>query len=418
MQIVLNTPVRKKIILAGAALFALVYLGLISKIFLASIFGDRPAVSSLQHAVWLDKNDADYWNRLGRYYALVARDPAASIAPYRTAVELNPHSARFWFDLASTYQVMGDTPNQTKALESAVQADPTTPDVAWEAANLYLVQGETDKALHEFRVSMEGEPSMSEAAVAFCWRLHPNVDDLLAHVIPATREAYLAFLSLLMSKEETEASAKVWSALVASPVHFDLRYVLEYFRFLILHKDPEDALHVWQQSANRFGLSNYLPSSHNLIVNGDFNLDILNGGFDWQYRKQPSVTLSLDNGEFHTGRRSLLITFDGPGVSDAGILQFIPVQPNMTYEFSGYYKNGEIEGAGGPHFSIQDAYTSENLYESDELKEAGFWKSVAGELTTGPDTHLLVLHVRREPEGSPIRGKLWIDDFRLARKRQ
>jgi hypothetical protein len=27
-----------------------------------------------------------------------------------------------------------------------------------------------------------------------------------------------------------------------------------------------------------------------------------------------------------------------------------------------------------------------------------------------------VLHVRRIPEGSPIRGKLWVDDFRLAPK--
>ena len=34
------------------------------------------------------------------------------------------------------------------------------------------------------------------------------------------------------------------------------------------------------------------------------------------------------------------------------------------------------------------------------------------------DPKLVVLHVRRLPEGSPIRGKLWVDDFRLAPKRQ
>jgi hypothetical protein len=28
----------------------------------------------------------------------------------------------------------------------------------------------------------------------------------------------------------------------------------------------------------------------------------------------------------------------------------------------------------------------------------------------------VVLHVRRLPAGSPIRGKLWIDDFHLTRK--
>jgi len=105
-------------------------------------------------------------------------------------------------------------------------------------------------------------------------------------------------------------------------------------------------------------------------------------------------------------------------VTDAGVRQFIAVQPGTLYQFSGYYKNGELEGAGGPHFTIQDAYTQAVLYESDELKEPGFWKSSTGEFTTGEDCRLLILHVRRLPEGSPIRGKLWIDDFHLVAKRQ
>jgi len=54
--------------------------------------------------------------------------------------------------------------------------------------------------------------------------------------------------------------------------------------------------------------------------------------------------------------------------------------------------------------------------ESDELKNAGFWKPVIGEFTTGPETKLLVLRVARVPTGSPIRGKLWIDDFHLSQK--
>ena len=48
--------------------------------------------------------NATYRNHLGRYYELVARDPVAAIGPYTEAVRLNPHSARFWFDLASAYQ--------------------------------------------------------------------------------------------------------------------------------------------------------------------------------------------------------------------------------------------------------------------------------------------------------------------------
>ena len=132
------------------------------------------------------------------------------------------------------------------------------------------------------------------------------------------------------------------------------------------------------------------------------------------------MTLTLDPTEHHGGgNRSLLITFDGSGIIDAGIYQFIAVQPSTLYQFSAYYKNGELEGAGGPHISIQDVVTQAVLYESDELKEAGeSWKPVTGEFTTPDDCRLLVLRVRRLPEGSPIRGKLWVDDFHLTAKRQ
>jgi len=404
------------LVVAAAVVLASAYLTLVGRTFLASWFSERVDLSSLQRAARLDTTNADYRNHLGRYYALVVRDPTAAIEPYREAVQLNPHSARYWFDLAAAYQVLGDVANQTSALAHAVETDPTTPDVAWEAANLYLVQGENAKALREFRVVLENDPPLSGPAMQFCWRIEPDVDALLRDVVPNRSEAYIAFLNLLMDKKETAGTAKVWAALMQSRQSFELRYVFSYFRSLILAKDVDQALLVWRQAASRFGLNSYLSSSSNLIVNGNFSLDVLNGGFDWQYQKQQSVTLTLDPSDFHGGRRSLLITFDGPAVRDSGIYQFIPVQPDTSYEFSAYYKNGELEGAGGPHFTIQDFYSQAVLYDSDELKETGFWKSVTGEFTTSPDCRLLLLHVRRLPEGSPIRGKLWVDDFRLVPK--
>jgi tetratricopeptide (TPR) repeat protein len=417
MEIVLNTALQKRTVLGIVGVLSLLYMVLVGRLFLASVFGERPELSSLQRAARIDTGNAEYRDHLGRYYALVARDPAAAIEHYRAAVQLDPHSARYWFDLASAYQVLGDVPNQTTALKRAIDADPTTPDVAWEAANFYLVQGENEKAMREFRVVLESDPSLANLAIQYCWRINPDVDALLRDVVPAKAAAYFAFLNLLMTKQETAATAKVWTALMATSEKFELRQVYDYFQYLINHKDVNQARAVWQETIPRFGLSSYSPTKDNLIVNGNFNLDVLNGGFDWQYQKQQSVSLTLDPSDFHGGHRSLLINFDGPGVTDAGIRQFIAVQPNTVYEFSAYYKNGEIEGAGGPHFTLQDAYTQAVLYDSDELKETGFWKSVSGAFTTGNDCRLLVLNIKRLPEGSPIRGRLWVDDFRLVVKR-
>ena len=416
MKIAFDTPARKWTVAVLVLAFAALYAAAAARQFVASWLGSRVQLTSLERAAWLDPGNAEYRNHLGRYYDLVERDPASALPYYRVATTLNPHSARFWFDLASAYEVLGDTAGQTAALEHAIQADSMTPDVAWEAANLYLVEGETGKALREFRVVMANDASLAGTTIQYCWRINPDVDVLLRDVVPKNADAYIAFLALLEDKQEIAGTFKVWDALIASQQPFELRYVYDYLRFLIQHKEVDEAVKVWQQSADRFGLSSYLPSSSNLIVNGTFSLNVLNAGFDWQYQKQSGITLTLDPSDFHAGRRSLLITFDGPRITDAGIYQLIAVQPNTTYQFSGFYKNGEIEGAGGPHLTIQDMYTQAIYYDSDELKDAGFWKSVVGEFTTSPDCKLVVLHVRRLPEGSPIRGKLWIDDFHLVRK--
>jgi tetratricopeptide (TPR) repeat protein len=416
MKIPFHTPARTRTVAAVAVVLAALYFGLCARELVASWLGGRPELKSLARAAKLDPGNADYRNHLGRYYDLVVRDPASAVGYYKAAVQLNPHSARYWFDLAGAYQVLGDTPNQTAALEQAIYADSMTPDVAWEAANLYLVQGENEKALREFSVVMANDTSLAATAMQYCWRINPDVDALLRDVVPHTPDAYIAFLTLLEVKQQPQDTFKVWDALLQTHQRFELRYVYEYMHFLIQHKEVDQAVSVWQQAAPRFGLTSYLPSSSNLIVNGNFDLDVLNGAFDWQYQKQSGVTLTLDPSDFHSGRRSLLIAFDGPGINDAGIYELVPVQPNTTYDFSAYYKNGELEGAGGPHLTIQDMYSLAVYFDSDEMKESGYWKSVDGEFTTSPDCKLLVLHVRRLPEGSPIRGKLWIDDLHLIRK--
>ena len=417
MKISLRPPVRKTVVLAAAGVLSLLYFVEVAKEFTASLLSNRVQLKSLQYASRLDPGNADYRDHLGRYYALIARDPSTAVEYYQSAVRLNSHSARYWFDLASAYQILGDVPSQTAALERAIVADPMTPDVAWEAANLYLVQGQNAKALHEFSVVLANDYSLAGTAMRLCWRIDPDVDSLLRDVVPHNVAAYLALLELLESQPDDLGTPKVWNALIDTHQHFELRNLNEYIQYLIRHKEVDQAVSTWQQTVPQFGLSSYLPTPQNLIANARFSLDVLNSGFDWQYAKQAGVTLTLDPSDFHAGRRSLLIAFDGPGISDAGIYQLVAVQPNTTYDFSAYYKNGEpMEGAGGPHLTIQDMYSQAIYYDSDELKDSGFWKSVDGEFTTPADCKLVVLHIRRIPAGSPIRGKLWVDDFRLTPK--
>jgi hypothetical protein len=110
--------------------------------------------------------------------------------------------------------------------------------------------------------------------------------------------------------------------------------------------------------------------------------------------------------------------FEGPGVSESGIRQLIPVQPSSAYDFSASFKAEDIRGGGGPQFTIQDAYSEHTFYASDDLKGADFWKPVDGNFATGPETKLLALRILRVPAASAIRGKLWISSIRLAPHKQ
>jgi tetratricopeptide (TPR) repeat protein len=407
---------RKRAIAITVFVLATTYVAVAACLWAAGWFADQTDATRLRIAIRLDPSNADYHHRLGRVLDLVQNDPVAALCQYQRAVQLNPHDARYWLDLANAYQLLGDANAQVSAIERAVMADPKTPDVAWEAANLYLVQGQTEKALAEFRLVMEGAPDLSAQALDLCWRISPDVDHLLATVLPPQADAYRALLTQLMSREDTPGAVKVWDALVHLRPPLQVQTVFDFVRYLLFHKEVDDAHLVWRQAASLLGMSAYLPSSNNLIVNGSFGLPILNGGFDWQYHKQSSVELTLDSNEAHNGHRSLSIFFQGPGVEEAGIYQVIAVQPDTTYEFTGYYKNGDMEGAGGPHFALQDVYTGQTYFLSEELRDGAFWKSVVGELTTGPATNLLVLRIQRIPAGNAIHGKLWIDDFRLVEK--
>ncbi|MFI5113774.1 MAG: tetratricopeptide repeat protein, partial [Terriglobales bacterium] len=296
---------RRWLFSVSMILLACAYLFLTGREFAASVFAARPDRASLERAVRLSPGNADYRHRLGRYFAFVAFDPHSAVASLQSAVALNPHQARYWFDLATARGVTGDSAGQREALERAVEAEPTAPEVAWEAASFFLVEGDTDRALREFRVVVENDPYLPASALQTCWRVRPDTDALLRDLVPPRPDSLLIFLSLLMSKGETDGTVKVWDRLLQLHQKFDAHYLFDYVRYLILARRPDAALAAWEQAVGVLDLAAYLPNPDNLVVNGDFSLDVLNGGFDWTYQNQAGVRLLLDPSDFHTGRRSL-----------------------------------------------------------------------------------------------------------------
>ena len=227
-------------------------------------------------------------------------------------MHLNPYEARYWLDLASAYQVAGRIDEQAQSVERAVEADPTTPHVAWEAALFFLVQGDQERALRNFRVVLANDPEAVDSALQLCWRATGDANQILDRALPPRPDLYLSFLRLLISKQEVAAAENVWNRLIALNQEFSTPLAFPYFRFLIAKHEVAAAQTAWQQLAgvNR-SLQPYLPSGDNLVVNGGFEENLLNGGFDWWYQSNPHAVLAIDTSEFHSGTRSLSVTFDG-----------------------------------------------------------------------------------------------------------
>ncbi|HKW16143.1 MAG TPA: hypothetical protein VJO35_01410 [Terriglobales bacterium] len=365
----------------------------------------------LRWAVRLDPFNAEYRDKFARFDLLVKQSPAAAIPWSQAATRLNPQHANYWFDRAVEEQLSGDVSSELASLSHAADANPHSSGLAWEIGNIYLANGATEDALRQYHKVMENDPQLAPQAIAVGWKIRPDVNFLLDNVVPAN--AGKAFLNFLIANHQTRSAAKVWEKIAASAQPVERPFLFDYVRYLLANHEPSQAAHVWQQAADLSGIAAYQPSEENLLVNGNFSLPILNAGFDWMYQKNPAISLALDPNAGHSSAKSLRIVFDGAGIADAGIRQVVSVETNTQYVFSGFYKAEKIEGAGGARLELQDLYSDVSLFMSDDLREEDYWTEVSGAFTTGPDTRVLLLRIARVPAGSPIRGKLWIDDLRL-----
>jgi tetratricopeptide (TPR) repeat protein len=417
MRIELRSQLREFSLAALCLLLVGLYLHMVLRPYRASLFAAIPDLSNLQEAIRLEPSNAEYRELLGRNLAFSGANLNDAIANYRLAVHLNPYVARYWLDLAGAYQVAGRIREQEQSVEQAVEADPTTPHVAWEAANFFLVQGNRERALRNFRVVLANDPEAVDPALQLCWRATGDANQILERALPRRPDLYLSFLRLLISKQEVGSAENVWNHLIALNQEFSTPLAFPYFRFLIAKQEVAAAQTAWQQLAgvNR-SLQPYLPSDENLVVNGGFEENLLNGGFDWWYESKPHAALAIDTSEFHGGTRSVSVTFDGQSISEAGISQFIPVKPNTNYEFSAEFRTEELETASGPRFAIADAYGNASYVLTDDVMGTNPWRLQKARFQTNPNTNLVLLKIVRQPAGPLIRGKLWIDDLRLVEK--
>jgi tetratricopeptide (TPR) repeat protein len=373
-------------------------------------------VPALQRAVQLDPWNADYDHLLGRSYMYGEQDFLLARVALTRAVSLNPHNARYWLDLASIDQVTGDSSAQEHDLQAAQAAEPTMPDVSWEIANFDLLRGDEPSAFRNLATVEEYSPQLRKQALQLSWRVKPEVDVLLQYV-PHTVDPLSAFLSVLYEQHKLPEAAKVWRTLVSLHQPIDPGYVQNYMSVLLAYdyRQIEQAEAVWNDYLRSNPEAFQYVSADNLVVNGGFEHDVLGWGFDWQYYKRPHVNVAQETAVFHSGSHSLSVSFDGNGIQDFGIFQYVPVKPDTRYLLRAYVRADDIVGSSGPRLSVLDPYGSgHRFYTSDDMLGSTVWSARSGSFTTGPDTHMVEIMLLRNAPYDPIKGSLWLDDVSIT----
>ena len=414
MKLDLRGPLRQLIFLAASLGLGAVLLFFGIRHYTAYRHSLALDVGNLSAAVSLEPGNAEYQHLLGAAYFFGREDPAQALEHYRQAAVLNAHVARYQLELASVYHWQSRSEEEKQSLERAVRLDPKTPDVAWEAANFYLTQGDTVAALRQLRIVVQNASSQSATALDLAWRASHDIQQILQYAVEGNPQAHLLLLQLMIDRKEREAARQVWDHLWALNTPFPPQDAFPYFQFLVDQKQAPQAREVWDRLINAYpALLPYKPAPGNLVVNSGFEEEILNGGFDWRYASSPQVAVSIDTLTFHGGARALALRYLGSS-ADAGVFQYIPVQPGTRYVLTGYVKAETVNSASGPRLAIVDAGKGTPLLLTDDIIGSSGWRLVRGEFTTGPDTTLAQVRIVRQPPEPAIRGQIWIDDVSMS----
>jgi hypothetical protein len=357
---------------------------------------------------------------LMRFYA-DNPNPNPIVRLCETAVRLSPHDAHYWADLGAAYDWAGRPNDALQAFERARDLFPDSPDINWSLANFYIRAGRVDEGLRTLKKVL-GEGGIDEQQV-FSLATHaaPDSDAVLNEVLPARAPFLLDYLNFQSTAGNIDGAKITWARLLESGQPFELHQAFPYFDTLIHHKDLDAASREWAELGDRFpGQIRERTSAGNLVTNGDFAFEILNGGFDWRVNPVQGATVSIQQADSGSNG-SLQIEFDGSrNLEYDDVLQLVRVQPRTHYQFSAQIRGRGITTDSGPRFQVFDIADMAKLFAATENLVGTFdWSTETLNFQTSPETRLLVVRLARPASSkfdNKISGTVWIRGVSLVRE--
>ncbi len=377
---------------------------------------------AMQAAIFWDPQNAQYYDALAtlRHFYADSEDPNEQVTLYERATSLSPQNAQFWADLGAAYDWAGNREGAMHAFERARELFPNSPEIQWKLANFYVRTGKAAESLRALRKVLVGGGVSREDAFALAERATQDKKTVLEQMVPPEAPILFDYLNYEAKEGDLSAAGQVWERLLRLKLPFELPESFFYLDMLVQKKKTEQLAKAWSALGERFPEKlGSLTASGNLVANGSFESDILNGGLDWRVVPVEGVKVSVDSVEAFDGKRCVRIEFDGARNVDYGhLFQYVLVRPGTRYRFSAYMRTEGITTDSGPRFQVFDAYDAAKEFATTENKVGTTgWTEQRLELKTPADTRLLLIRVARPASSkfeNKIAGSAWIDEVRLT----
>jgi tetratricopeptide (TPR) repeat protein len=416
MRISLTSPFRKVTFLTGISVILLFAWALCCQAFLQYWFARKQTIAGYKTASIVQPLNAQNLAVLGNAYLDSEGNYPLAAEYLQRSLRIDPNSSRTWLALATAYQGLGDPDKQREATLNALHTNPKDPFIEWQAATLLVSSGDLGRAIPLMRESTIAQPFRITSAIAETFVASGGDVGKTLLALPSTVDARMQFIQWLLDNHHETDADQVWPSVLTAQDKVTARHTFSYLDSLISRKQVGQAQSVWDSLIPVDPELKKRIDAGNLVEDGDFESDLLNGGFCWRYSRLNGVAVTLDTSTFHGGTRSIALQYDANVLQDSGLSQFIAVEPGARYLFQAFVHGEELESASGIRLAITDCYSNRELLLTEPMLGTFPWREVTAEITAGAETNLVRLQILRSPPSGIIRGKFWLDDVRLEKK--
>jgi O-antigen ligase len=351
---------------------------------------------SLEHAVRLNPDRAEY------EMSLAQADGENAILHLERAAALNPAASNARIQLAAELEGAGETAGAERVLLEAAGHDHQFAP-AWALANFYFRNGRPDQFWRWVAAAAKDDLGDLKPLFELCFLVSESADSQLERLVASRPEADRQFLNFLVDQKRLEAARKAALRIVNHAAREDRDGLLHYVDAALEGGQANAAWETWRLLCRGLVSCDAVESG---VANGEFEMPILNHGFDWRLPSVPGVVVM----QTRTSGTALSMLFSGKEPESCELLaHFLALRSGAHYRVQFEYRTAGLPARTGLYWSAG----GEPAYEFDSAET---WSRAEWHFWSSAETGRLSLGYRRYPGTTRLEGALFLRNVQLDRE--